>query len=161
MVNKFLPRALFALLAAVIGLLALAPPALARVDILPDQAAGGDTETFAFRFANEQTDTASTRLELDFPQDPPIAFVQVDPVPGWTATITPRPLNPPAKVDGHVVSQVAASIVLQGGSIPPHQFEQFMITMGPLPKDGRLVFSSVQTFANGSVERLSTPPAAG
>ncbi|NKQ57895.1 DUF1775 domain-containing protein [Amycolatopsis sp. K13G38] len=156
-----LVRAVTVLLTAAIGVLLVAPPAMARVDIVPDHATGGDTETFAFRLANERQDTTSTKLELVFPQDPPIAYAQIDPFPGWTMSITPRPLNPPVKVGDHVVDQVVGSIVIQGGAVPPHQFKQFQITLGPLPRDGRLVFQSIQTFANGDVERLTTPPTPG
>jgi uncharacterized protein YcnI len=157
---------LIAVLTAVIGLPALAVPAAARVSIVPDKAAGGGTLTFAFRLANERSGTTSTRLEVTFPQDPPIAFVEVAPVRGWTAAVRPRPLNPPVKVGDKTISEVADSIVLTGGAVQPHQFEQFLITMGPLPADGRLLLQTTQTFANGEVERLSAAqvpgsPAAG
>ncbi|HJQ45290.1 MAG TPA: DUF1775 domain-containing protein [Amycolatopsis sp.] len=156
-----LVRAVTVVLVAAIGLLAPASPATARVSIVPDHATGGDTETFAFRLANERPDTTSTRLELVFPQDPPISYAKVDPFPGWTMTINPRPLNPPVKVGDRVVSQVVGSLVIDGGAVKPHQFEQFQVTLGPLPRDGKLVFQSIQTFANGAVERLDTPPAPG
>lgn len=163
MAHRFtnLVRATTAMLVVATGMLLLAPSAAARVSIVPDQAIGGDTETFAFRLANERLDTPSTRLELIFPQDIPIAYAKVDPAPGWKVTINPRPLNPPAKMGDKVVNQVVGSMVFEGGSVAPHQFDQFMVTLGPLPKDGRLVFESIQTFANGAVERLATPPAPG
>jgi uncharacterized protein YcnI len=158
---KLVLRFLTALLTAVIGLLALATPASARVSIVPDKTAGGGTQTFAFRLANERSDTTSTKLEITFPQDLPIAFVEVAPARGWTATVSPRPLEPPVKVGDKVISQVAGSIVLAGGAVQPRTFEQFLITMGPLPADGRLVFQTTQTFANGEVEQLSTAQVPG
>ncbi|WP_328611546.1 YcnI family protein [Amycolatopsis sp. NBC_00345] len=152
---------LIAVLTAVLGLPALAIPAAARVSIVPDKAAGGGTQTFAFRLANERSGTTSTRLEVTFPQDPPIAFVEVAPARGWTATVRPRPLNPPVTVGDKTISQVAGSIVLAGGAVQPHQFEQFLITMGPLPADGRLLFQTTQTFANGEVEHLTEAQVTG
>ncbi|MEV4142588.1 DUF1775 domain-containing protein [Amycolatopsis sp. NPDC049691] len=142
---------LFALFAAVLGVLALAPPAAAQVSIVPDRVDGGGTHTFAFRLANERTDTKSTRLELVFPATPPVAYVKVDPAPGWTATVHPRPLNPPVEIGGKVVREVADALVVEGGAVAPRQFEQFLVTMGPLPADGRLLFEATQTFANGAV----------
>ncbi|WP_370967156.1 DUF1775 domain-containing protein [Amycolatopsis sp. cg9] len=146
-----LPRTLFALLTAALGVLVLAPPAAAQVSIVPDRVDGGGTHTFAFRVANERTDTKSTRLELVFPPTPPVAYVKVDPAPGWTATVRPRPLNPPIEIGGKVVREVADALVVEGGAVAPKQFEQFLVTMGPLPADGRLLFEATQNFANGTV----------
>jgi uncharacterized protein YcnI len=149
--RKALSRTLSALLTAVLGMLALSAPAAAQVSIVPDRADGGGTQTFAFRLANERADTKSTRLELVFPQNPPVAYVEVAPARGWTATVRPRPLNPPLRAGGKVISEVAGSLVFEGGAVAPRQFEQFLVTMGPLPADGWLAFEATQTFANGAV----------
>lgn len=153
--SKTLLLSLVVLVLTGAGIVTFAAPAAARVSIVPDTATGGGTQTFAFRLANERTDTASTELELVFPQDPPVAFVEIDPAPGWSATVTPRPLNPPLRADGKLVTEVAGSIVLRGGSVAPRQFEQFVVTMGPLPATGRLAFVGTQRYANGDVERLT------
>jgi uncharacterized protein YcnI len=133
-------RATFALLLALLGLLAVAPAAQARVSIVPGAVPGGGTQTFAFRLANERTDTTTTRLELTFPQAPVITTARVAGAKGWTATITPR-------------GDDVGSIVLSGGSVGPRQFEQFLITLGPLPADGRLVLQAVQVYGNGRSEK--------
>ncbi|WP_439382832.1 DUF1775 domain-containing protein [Amycolatopsis lexingtonensis] len=154
---------LFALLTAALGVLALAPPAAAQVSIVPDRVDGGGTHTFAFRLANERTDTKSTRLELVFPPTPPVAYVKVDAPPGWTATVRPRPLNPPVEAGGTLIREVADTLVVEGGAVAPRQFEQFLVTMGPLPADGKLLFEATQTFANGMVahwnQKTSPAPA--
>ncbi|WP_236794984.1 DUF1775 domain-containing protein [Amycolatopsis sp. GM8] len=144
-------RGLFTLSAVAACLLAVSAPAAAQVSIVPDRTTGGGTQTFAFRMANERTDTTSTRLELVFPQVPPIAYVQVDPVPGWTVSIRPRPLDPPLRAGDRTVNEVAAALVVEGGAVQPREFEQFLVTMGPLPADGKLVFDATQTYANGAV----------
>jgi uncharacterized protein YcnI len=151
--RKALPRTLSALLTAVFGVLALSPPATAQVSIVPDRVDGGGTHTFAFRLANERADTKSTRLELAFPQTPPVAYVKVAAAPGWTASVRSRPVNPPIQIGGKTVSEVADRLVIEGGAVAPKQFEQFVVTMGPLPADGRLLFEATQTFANGTVAR--------
>lgn len=152
---KLIVRLLAASLTTATMLLAFATPAAARVSIVPDHTTDGGTQTFAFRLADERPDTASTRLELVFPQNTPVAYVQVGAVPGWTATITPRPLNPPVQIGGKTISEAAGSIVLAGGSVAPHEFEQFLVTMGPLPANGRLTFEATQGFANGDVQHLT------
>lgn len=134
-------------------------PAAAQVSIVPDQASGGGTKTFAFRVANERKDTKSTRLELVFPQTPPIAFVQVDPAPGWRVSVRPRPLNPPMRAGDKEIGEVASSLVFEGGAVAPGEFEQFLVTMGPLPADGRLVFDATQNYANGAVARWTAASA--
>jgi uncharacterized protein YcnI len=161
--RKAFSRTMSALLTAVFGVLALSAPAAAQVSIVPDRVDGGGTQTFAFRLANERADTKSTRLELVFPQSPPVAYVEVAPSQGWTATVRPRPLAPPLQAGGKVISEVAGSLVFEGGAVAPKQFEQFLVTMGPLPADGRLLFEATQTFANGAVahwnETTSPAPA--
>ena len=161
--RKAFSRTMSALLTAVFGVLALSAPAAAQVSIVPDRVDGGGTQTFAFRLANERADTKSTRLELVFPQSPPVAYVEVAPSQGWTATVRPRPLDPPLQAGGKVISEVAGSLVFEGGAVAPKQFEQFLVTMGPLPADGRLLFQATQTFANGAVahwdETTSPAPA--
>jgi len=150
-------RVLLAVLAAVFGVLAMpASPAQAQVSIVPDHVDGGGTRTFAFRVANERTDTEATRLELVFPQENPIAYVDVAPVPGWSARVVPRPVDPPIQADGEVVREVAASLVFEGGVVAPRQFETFLVTMGPLPADGRLAFEATQTYADGAVSRWNS-----
>ncbi|KAA9155640.1 DUF1775 domain-containing protein [Amycolatopsis acidicola] len=159
--QKALLHTVIALCAAFAGLLLAPAPASAQVSIVPDQVDGGGTHTFAFRLADGKPGTATTRLELTFPPDPPVAYVKVDPVPGWTVTVTPRPLDPPVQAGDRTVSEVAASLVLDGGSVRPGEFEQFLVTLGPLPGDGRLTFEAKQTFADGTVAQwgATTAPA--
>jgi len=132
-------RATLVFLFVLLGLLALAPAAQARVSIVPGAVPGGGTQTFAFRLANERTDTTTTQLEITFPQAPAITSAEVAGVKDWTATITPR-------------GDAVGSIVLSGGSVGPRQFEQFLITLGPMPSDGRLVLEAVQSYGDGQSE---------
>ncbi|HVW43966.1 MAG TPA: DUF1775 domain-containing protein [Amycolatopsis sp.] len=159
--QKTFLRVVLALVLAAIWLSALSSPAAAQVSIVPDQITGGGTQTFAFRMANERHDTTATRLELTFPQDPAVAFVRVEPVRGWTETVHSRPLNPPVKAGDKMISEVAATLVLEGGSVPPGQFEQFLVTMGPLPPNGAIVFEATETFANGAVSHWAATPGQG
>lgn len=140
------------LAAAVLGLLAAAPSAQARVSIVPGAVPGGGTEVFAFRLANERPGTASTRLELTFPQVPPITFAEVAGVRGWTATIQPR---------DNAGTQVVGSIVIEGGRVGSGQFEQFLIKLGPLPESGTLTFVAKQGYDNGDVDTFAGATAPG
>jgi len=148
-----LRRVLAAFPLFLLALLIFAPAAQAKVSIVPGSAKGGDTATFAFRMANQQTDTTSTRLEILVPQDRNIAFAEVAAAPGWTAKITSRPLAQPLRSGEKTITEVVGSIVLEGGSVGPRQFEQFLITLGPLPAEGALTLDITQSYSNGRVEK--------
>ena len=158
---RFVTLVVTFLLATTLGLLALAEPAAARVSIVPGAVKGGGTETFAVRLANERQDTSSNRFELVFPKDIPISSVEVVPVEGWTATVHQRRLARPVEVDGQVVREVAASIVWEGDRVGPGQYEQFLVTLGPLPRDGVLAFAATQTYTNGDTDTWTDATAAG
>ncbi|MEQ4207591.1 DUF1775 domain-containing protein [Actinopolymorpha sp. B9G3] len=152
LVLTVLATVLATMAATMLGVLVMAEPAAARVSIVPGTVKGGGTETFAIRLANERQDTSTNRLALVFPDDTPISIVEVTPVKGWTVSISTRPLNPPAEVEGRAVREVAESIVWEGGRVGPGQFEQFLVTLGPLPRHGRLALEATQTYANGDTD---------
>ncbi len=162
--RKYLPRipAMFkATLTTALTLtcmLVLAPAASARVTVVPGSLAGGGTETFAVRLSNEQSDLVTTRLELTFPTDVVIPLAQVAAVGKWDVTVNMRPVEPPVTVDGEEVDEAVASIVWTGGEVAPKQFEQFLVTAGPLPAEGgRLVLAAAQGYEDGTVDRWSEP----
>jgi uncharacterized protein YcnI len=151
-----------AALVSVICMLAFAPPASARVTVVPGSVRGGGTETFTVRLSNEQPDLTTTRLEITFPPDFVIPFVQVAPAGGWDVKVTMRRVVPPVTVDGKEIDEAVASIVWTGGEVGPKQFEQFRVTAGPLPADGgRLVLAAAQSYDDGTVDRWSEPAQPG
>src|SRR4051812_117481 len=115
--RKALFRTLSALLTAVLGMLALSAPAAAQVSIVPDRVDGGGTQTFAFRLANERADTRSPGLELVSPQTPRVASVGVARARGGPAPARPRPLTPPLRAGGKVISEAAGTLVFEGGAV--------------------------------------------
>jgi uncharacterized protein YcnI len=164
--RKSLPHALVVTfttaLISMTCMLALAPAASARVTVVPGSVPGGGTETFAVRLSNEQPDLATTRLELTFPADVVIPFAQVAPVGKWKAKVDMRRVDPPVTVDGEEVDEAVASIVWTGGEVAPKQFEQFLVTAGPLPADGgRLVLAAAQGYEDGTVDRWTAPAQKG
>ncbi|MCU1487774.1 MAG: hypothetical protein JWN67_4520, partial [Actinomycetia bacterium] len=66
------------------------------------------------------------------------------PLPGWTVTKTDT------------------TITWAGGTIAPGEFQEFEISVGPLPAVDELVFKAVQTYDDGTVVRWIDPtPADG
>jgi uncharacterized protein YcnI len=167
--RKSLPRILAATfkatfttaMVAMICMLALAPAASARVTVVPGSVRGGGTETFAVRLSNEQRDLVTTRLELTFPTDLVVPLAEVAPTGKWDVTITMRRVDPPVTIDGREIDEAVASIVWTGGEVAPRQFEQFLVTAGPLPADGRLVLAAVQGYEDGTVDEWTDPAVPG
>ena len=162
---KTLARALTATLTtalfSAVCMLALAPAASARVSIVPGTVKGGETQSFAVRLSNERTGVSTTRLELTFPKDVQIPQAKVSKIKGWTATVATRPLDPPVTVNGEEFDEAVDSIVLEGGEVAPKQFEQFIVTAGPLPQTGQMVFAATQGYSDGSEDRWTDPTASG
>ncbi|WP_422771160.1 YcnI family protein [Plantactinospora sp. WMMC1484] len=155
--------AALALGAAVIGVFGLASSASAHVTVNPREATQGGYGRVAFR-APTESDTASTvKLEVTFPEDAPLASVSTMPMPGWTATVEKRTVNPPVEVHGSQVSEVVSKITWTAApdaGIKPGEFQEFPVSMGPLPETDRLVFRVLQHYSDGNVARWIEPPAA-
>ncbi|MFI2608100.1 YcnI family protein [Kitasatospora sp. NPDC018619] len=144
-------------LAAAASVLALAGPAAAHVTVNPGAAAQGGYTAVDFRVPNE-SDTASTvKLEVNLPLDHPLASVRTLPLPGWTATVEKAKLDKPVKVHGNDVTEAVSKITWTadaGTRIAPGQFQEFRVSLGPLPTDtDTLEFKTLQTYDNGDIAR--------
>ena len=58
-------------------------------------------------------------------------------MPGWTATTTKAPLNPPVTDDdGNTITEAVSVVEFDadaGGGIGPGQFQEFSLSGGPFP----------------------------
>lgn len=148
------PRPIVTAAALAAGLLALAPPAAAHVTVSAAKAEQGGFSTFTLQVPNERDNAGTNRVEVTMPPDHPLAFVSVKPTPGWTATLERSPLAEPFEAFGEEVTESVSKITFEGGPLQPGQFEQFLVSAGPLPEDvDRLEFPAVQTYDNGDVQR--------
>jgi uncharacterized protein YcnI len=149
--------------ATVVGVVTLASPAWAHVTLQPSEAAKGGFATIAVQVPNETADSNTTQVELTMPEGHPIAFVSVQPVPGWQVKTETTKLDQPIESDDGQVTDAVSKITWSGGTIAPGQFQQFLLSMGPLPDDtDTLVFKALQTYDNGDVVRwIEETPASG
>ncbi|MCL2551848.1 MAG: YcnI family protein [Actinomycetia bacterium] len=157
-------RARAAVVAAFAGgaVLLSAVPAFAHVTVQPSTAAKGSYSTVSFKVPNEQDAASTVQVEVNLPADHPIASVSLQPVPGWTAKVTTSKLATPLKTDDGTVDQAVTKIVWSGGKIEPGQFQQFPVSLGPLPDNAdSLVFKALQTYSNGDIVRWIEVPQAG
>jgi uncharacterized protein YcnI len=141
--------------------LLIAVPASAHVTIQPPTATRGGFATEAFQVPNERSDANTVKLEVEFPADHPIAFVSVEPVPGWTVKVEKSTLAKPIKSDDGDVTEAVSKITWSGGQILPGNFQRFPVSMGPLPDVASLEFKAAQTYSNGEVVRWVEPRTGG
>jgi uncharacterized protein YcnI len=155
-------RTLFVVLAAGAALLLPATSALAHVTVNPPQATQGSYAKLAFRVPNERDGVNTTKVEVNFPVDHPIASVSVRPHPGWTYTVDRTKLTTPIKSDDGEISEAVTKITWTGGAIKPGEFDEFEVSVGPLPDDvDSLTFEALQTYSDGQIVRWIDEAAPG
>lgn len=141
-------------LAAGAALVLPATSALAHVTVNPREATGGGYAKLAFRVPNERDDAGTTKLEVNLPADHPFASVSVRPQAGWAYTVDRKKLDTPIKVHDNEISEVVSKITWTGGKILPGEFNEFEVSVGPLPGDAdSITFKALQTYSNGEIVR--------
>lgn len=140
--------ALAATLAAVL-VAVFAGPASAHVTI-PEPGTKGGFSIVTLSVPNERDDASTTKVEVQLPKDAPLAFVSVQPKPGWEVATTTRKLDEPIEAFGESYDEVIDTVTWSGGEIEPGQFDTFSLSVGPLPTDvDHLAFPAIQTYSSG------------
>jgi uncharacterized protein YcnI len=122
----------------------------------------GSYSTVSFKVPNEEDSASTVKIEVNLPADHPVASVSLQPVPGWTAQVTKSKLTTPLKTDDGTVDEAVTKITWTGGKIAPGQFQQFPVSLGPLPDDAAaLSFKTLQTYSNGDIVRWIDLPQTG
>ncbi|WP_406353568.1 YcnI family protein [Streptomyces sp. NBC_00658] len=139
------------------AVLVLSGPAFAHVSVQPEgEAAKGGYATVDFKVPNERDDASTTKLEVNFPTDHPLASVMPEPVAGWTAKVTKSTLDKPLELHGETISEAVTKVTwtATGKGIQPGFFQKFPLSIGALPEDAdELVFKAIQTYDNKEVVR--------
>ncbi|UIX32700.1 YcnI family copper-binding membrane protein [Streptomyces sp. GQFP] len=137
--------------------LVLSGPAFAHVSVSAEgTAAKGGYATVNFKVPNERDNASTTKLEVSFPTDHPLASVMPEPVPGWTAKVTTSKLSTPVELHGEKISEAVSKVTwtASGKGIEPGFFQKFPLSIGQLPEDtDELVFKALQTYSNKEVVR--------
>ncbi len=150
--STFVRRAAAVTAASALAVVGLAVPALAHVTVQPGTAEQGSWSKVSFRVPNERDNASTTKIVVDLPQDHAIAFVSVKPVPGWTVKAEKNTLAKPIKTEDGDITQAVTRITWTGGKIEAGQFQEFDVSLGPLPTDvDHLTFKADQTYSNGEV----------
>ncbi|MEV4132864.1 YcnI family protein [Dactylosporangium sp. NPDC049742] len=159
-----LTRPAAALAAALIAVFAVPAAAGAHVTVNPNTATQGGYTKVTFRVPNERDDASTTKLEIALPTDKPIASVSLKPIQGWTAVAETSKLATPIKTDDGELTDAVSKITWTasaGAEIKPHQFQEFDVSLGPLPTTDQIVFKALQTYSTGEIVRWIDEPAAG
>jgi uncharacterized protein YcnI len=157
-------RAGVAVAAAAAAALAFPAAASAHVTVNPNTATQGGYTKVTFRVPNERDDASTTKVEIALPTDTPIASVSLKPLPGWTAVAENSKLATPIKTDDGEITDAVSKITWTAAAdavIKPHQFQEFDVSLGPLPVADQIVFKALQTYSSGEVVRWIDEPAAG
>ncbi|MDQ0600539.1 uncharacterized protein YcnI [Streptomyces canus] len=135
----------------------LSSPAFAHVSVQPEgTAAKGGYAVVDFRVPNERDKASTTKLEVSFPTDHPLASAMPEPIAGWTSKVTKTKLDKPIELHGRKISEAVSKVTwtATGKGVEAGYFQKFPISVGALPEDAdELVFKAVQTYSNDEVVR--------
>ncbi|MFG2166834.1 YcnI family copper-binding membrane protein [Micromonospora chersina] len=152
------------LAAVATAVLGLAGPASAHVTVNPTEAKQGGYGRFAFRVPNESDTASTTKVEVNLPENAPVGSVSTMPVPGWTVTVEKRKVDPPIEVHGSQLTEAVSKLTwtaAPNGGVKPGEFQEFPVSMGPLPQADRMVFKVLQTYSDGNISRWIEEPTPG
>ncbi|MFH0517503.1 YcnI family protein [Streptomyces sp. M41] len=147
------------------AVLVLSVPAFAHVSVQPEgTAAKGGYAVVAFKVPNERDNASTTKLEVTFPAEHPLASVMPQPVPGWKADVTKSTLDKPLEMHGKKITEAVTKVTwtADGKGVEPGYFQKFPVSVGTLPEDtDQLVFKAIQTYSNKEVVRWIEVPQKG
>ncbi|BAC71950.1 hypothetical protein AQJ43_20915 [Streptomyces avermitilis] len=151
--------------AAASAVLVLSAPAFAHVSVQPEgEAAKGGYATVNFKVPNERDDASTTKLEVSFPADHPLASVMPQPIDGWSVKVTKSKLAKPLTLHGEKIDEAVSKVTwtATGKGVEPGFFQKFPLSIGALPEDtDELVFKALQTYDNKEVVRWIEPQKEG
>ena len=137
--------------------------AWAHVTVAPDSVVkGGSDVEISFRVPNEET-TATTKVQVFIPSNPPFLGILAGSMPGWTDAVVTTKLAKPIHTDDgdvtEVVSEVTWTATSAATGIKPGEFGKFEIIVGQVPDSATAVtLKALQTYANGDVVRWIEGP---
>jgi uncharacterized protein YcnI len=113
---------------------------------------------------NERPDAGTVKIELALPPEYPLASVSTKPVAGWKVEVVKAKLPKPITSHGTEITEAPSTVTWTadpGVRIEPGQFNEFDLSVGPLPEDtDRLLLPTKQTYSGGEVVAWDAPPAA-
>lgn len=162
--RRLLTKAAVIVAVTALAVLGLGTPAAAHVTVNPRTATQGSFAKLTFRVPNEKATASTVKLEVQLPDDAPVASVSIRPVPGWSVEVQRRTLDTPVGAHGAQISEVVSVITWTaepGAEIGPGEFQEFDISAGPLPEVEQMVFKALQHYSDGDIVRWIDEPRPG
>ena len=146
--------------------LIFAVSASAHVKVSGVDAVQGGSGVITFRVPSESDTASTTGLLVTFPSGTPFTSVDVQPKPGWKATVIEKPLAHPMKDDdGNEITQYVSQVDFKASSaaagIPPGEFDMFNLSVGPFPNAASMSFAALQTYSDGTTANWDEKSANG
>lgn len=142
-----------------------AATASAHVRVIPDNPTSGAFSALTFRVPNESESAGTVKVTVRLPQETPFLYVSSKPVPGWTAVATKAKLPKPVESYGTTLTEAVSQVTWtadNGVAIGPGQYQEFSISVGPLPAARTIRLPATQTYSDGEVVAWDQPtPASG
>lgn len=158
-------RALATIAAAAALALLPAFPADAHVRATADNPSSGGFSAVTFRVPNESDTAGTVKLSVELPTQTPFVYVSTKPVPGWTVTAPKKKLPTPYDLDGTSITEAVQTVTWtadKGTQIAPGEYQEFSISVGPLPEPGTVLLPATQTYSDGTVVAWDQPtPSSG
>ncbi|WP_430335036.1 YcnI family protein [Rhodococcus sp. ACT016] len=145
--KKILTRAVITAGAVGSALLLATGVASAHVSVAAPGAEQGGYTVLTFRVPTESETAGTTALTVQLPN---LKSARTEPMPGWKATVQ----KDPASATATSVTWTADP----GVSIGPGQFQQFVLSAGPLPEQDKVEFPATQTYSDGKVVQWNEQP---
>lgn len=146
------------------GLFGLAPTAWADVSVTPARAEQGEGIDVRFRVSNDRPGTHTTRVEVQLPEDTPVAEAYAMTTSDWAPQTLYRKVDQPLRgIHGSGLTTVTSAVIwtrVDAATTIPAT-EELRLEMGPMPEAASYIFTVIQAYADGTVKRWQGPTPAG
>ncbi|WP_315772281.1 YcnI family protein [Rhodococcoides kroppenstedtii] len=132
------------------AMIAAAGVASAHVTVVAPGAAQGGYTVLTVRVPTESDTASTTSVTVDLPN---LTSARTEPMPGWTATVE---RSADDKATG-----VTWTADPGNPGVGPGQFQQFVLSVGPLPEEDTVSFPARQTYSDGQVVAWDQPTTDG
>lgn len=138
--------------------------ASAHVTVNPGEVTAGSYAKITFRVPNESATASTNSLQVTLPTDHPFPSVSVQPVPGWVAAPKTVTLPKPVIEGKFTLTEAVESVTWtaqDGNAVKPGEFQEFSLSVGPVPDVGSLILPAVQTYSDGTIVKWADVAPAG
>lgn len=148
--NSFVRRASIIAGTTSLALVVGAGAAAAHVTVVAPGAEQGGYTVLTFRVPTESDTAATSSLRVELPG---LNSARTQPIPGWTSTVDR---------DAEGLATAVTWTAAPEAEVLPGQFQQFLLSAGPLPEEESVSFPATQTYNDGDVvEWIEEPSADG